>query len=382
MFLNSPVTKALKGHDKNQTLEYGFCSMQGYRSTMEDRHTTLLSTDEDLDDQGQQLHSFFAIYDGHAGDEAAAYCEKHMKKNILKQSSLASNCPKAIVDGFKTTDAQFRKKAEKEELYAGSTAVVVLVDNGSVYVGHCGDSKCILAQRDKTLTLTMDHKPSNSKEQRRITKAGGFVLADRVLGQLAVSRAMGDYFPFKSVQGIPPEEQMVVSVPDIRIHTRNDRDRFILIACDGLWDVMTPKEAVNTVRDLMRSCSNLAMVCQRLVEKAILQLGSHDNVSVILVRFLKENTTESKPSKESSSPSNTSRIPFSLGRKKQSPERRRSPSRNDSSSNSKSDPTSNSNAKRKPARSLSPTKERLRRGIAMFSLSKNGRQSNSGSKGS
>ena len=71
-----------------------------------------------------------------------------------------------------------------------------------------------------------------SAERARITAAGGFVDFGRVNGNLALSRAMGD-FEFKKTAELPPEQQIVTVFPDVNEHEITEDDEFLVIACDG-----------------------------------------------------------------------------------------------------------------------------------------------------
>jgi protein phosphatase PTC2/3 len=80
--------------------------------------------------------------------------------------------------------------------------------------------------------LSFDHKPSNEGEKARIVSAGGFVDYGRVNGNLALSRAIGD-FEFKRQGELSPEQQIVTALPDIITHELSNEDEFVVMACDG-----------------------------------------------------------------------------------------------------------------------------------------------------
>lgn len=80
--------------------------------------------------------------------------------------------------------------------------------------------------------MSEDHKPQLEAEKNRITAAGGFVDFGRVNGNLALSRAIGD-FEFKKVAELPPESQIVTAFPDVDQHDLTDEDEFLVLACDG-----------------------------------------------------------------------------------------------------------------------------------------------------
>lgn len=94
---------------------------------------------------------------------------------------------------------------------AGSTAVTILIKNNKVYCGNAGDSRSIGCRNGQVVILSNDHKPMNPEESTRIYKAGGWVEFNRVNGNLALSRALGDYI-FKRNDEKPPEQQIVTGM--------------------------------------------------------------------------------------------------------------------------------------------------------------------------
>lgn len=121
---------------------------------------------------------------------------------------------------------------------------------------------------------TQDHKASDEAERKRIEDAGGFVLRGRVLGMLAVARSFGDHTlkPF------------VPAKPDVQAEKLGPDDEFVILACDGLWDVVTDLEAVNLVHQWMREGKDKQSVAEALLEEAK-EHGSTDNITVLVVFF-------------------------------------------------------------------------------------------------
>ena len=146
----------------------------------------------------------------------------------------------------------------------GSTAVTVLIYNEKIYTANLGDSRAVLAIDEtkpvrtsksneegkqeprviKAEALSDDHKPLNPYEERRISNAGGNVGLDgRINGNLAVARTLGD-LQFKANQQLPSHKQMVSNQCQMKVTRLSPKCKFILIACDGIWDCMTNEEAV------------------------------------------------------------------------------------------------------------------------------------------
>ena len=132
----------------------------------------------------------------------------------------------------------------------GSTATVCFLTPDKIYCANAGDCRAILCKKNDEITqLSYDHKPQNEKEIKRIKEAGHVVRFNRVDSTLAISRAIGDH-KYKD-KHLKQEEQAVTCVPDILEFDRDqENDEFILIACDGFWDVRPTKEvACDAVRE-------------------------------------------------------------------------------------------------------------------------------------
>jgi serine/threonine protein phosphatase PrpC len=161
---------------------------------------------------------------------------------------------------------------------------------GTLYVANAGDSRAVLcraggAARD----MSIDHKPTLETEKARILAAGGFVAEGRVKGSLALSRAIGD-MEFKQAAGLPAEQQMVTALPEVQTERLVSGDEFLIIACDGIWDVMTSQQAVDFCRQRLAGGAAPAAVCEALCDACCARdtrgsgLGC-DNMSVVLVVF-------------------------------------------------------------------------------------------------
>jgi serine/threonine protein phosphatase PrpC len=92
--------------------------------------------------------------------------------------------------------------------------------------------------------MSEDHKPDNPGELKRIDAAGGFVEEGRVRGILSLSRALGD-LEYKLNKKLPVEAQMITCVPEIKKVALSSEDKFVIIACDGIWDCMSSQQCVD-----------------------------------------------------------------------------------------------------------------------------------------
>lgn len=107
-------------------------------------------------------------------------------------------------------------------------------------------------------------------------------MIQRVNGSLAVSRALGDY-DYKCVDGKGPTEQLVSPEPEVFEMVRApEQDQFVILACDGIWDVMSNEELCEFVKSRLEVSDDLERVCNEVVDTC-LHKGSRDNMSVVLV---------------------------------------------------------------------------------------------------
>jgi protein phosphatase PTC1 len=126
--------------------------------------------------------------------------------------------------------------------------------------------------------LTYDHKGSDKQEAKRITDAGGFVMSGRVNGVLAVTRSLGDSSMKEYVVGSPYTTETELG----------SEDEFLILACDGLWDITGDQGAI----DLIRHIPDAQAAAETLVKHA-LERQTNDNVTVLVVRFKALGSTES-----------------------------------------------------------------------------------------
>lgn len=133
---------------------------------------------------------------------------------------------------------------------SGCTAVVALLVGRELYVANAGDSRCVVCRDGKAIEMSYDHKPEDEIERTRINKAGGRVTQDgRVNGGLNLSRAIGDH-AYKTNKDLPLSDQMISPVPDVKKLTIDpEKDSFVLLACDGIWNSLSSQETVDFVND-------------------------------------------------------------------------------------------------------------------------------------
>lgn len=130
--------------------------------------------------------------------------------------------------------------------------------------------------------MSCDHKPSCITEKNRIEATGGFVYDGYLNGQLNVARALGDWHMegMKYTDGLGP----LIAVPEVMKMKLTEEDEFLIIGCDGLWDVFRSQNAIDFARRKLQELNDPAACCKELVDEA-LKRKSGDNLAVVVVCF-------------------------------------------------------------------------------------------------
>lgn len=282
--LSEPETSKESAFCQNDYYKVGSSCMQGWRIHMEDSHTHILSLP---DDPGT---AFFAVYDGHGGANIAQYAGKHLHKFVTKRPEYGEDVKQALQRGFLDIDEAMLNDESLKEQMAGSTAVAVMVKNDRLYCANAGDSRAIACINGKLDVLSFDHKPNNATELERIKRAGGYVEYNRVNGYLALSRALGD-FSLKRNSDKLAEEQVVTAYPDVEEREVTEDFEFMVIACDGIWDVLPSQSVLEFVMNEIAQGIYPQNICENLMTRCLApdcQMGGigGDNMTVIIVCFL------------------------------------------------------------------------------------------------
>ena len=325
---NGPITTKLteRGIVKCGGMDsYAFSGMQGWRLRMEDSHVacTEIPVGSQILEKG---HAIFGVFDGHGGDFTSDYAAKNFIKtfsagpSLKKYSKLktidqydvpgVSLLKTALTEAFCELDDEIRRKQTQlngrkgiesrtipssrvRQERSGSTIVVVMITPSHIICANAGDSRAVLQRGGRALPLSFDHKPSNLPELERITAAGGFVKSKRVDGDLAVSRGLGD-FSYKSIDGLPVKDQKVIPQPEFVIYPRDtQRDEFVILACDGIWDVETNEECAKFASGLLEEGeTDLGLICEEALDTC-LDKNSRDNMTFAILTFDAANTKRS-----------------------------------------------------------------------------------------
>ncbi|GIZ44167.1 hypothetical protein CKM354_000737200 [Cercospora kikuchii] len=301
--LSEPVVDKKSDEGQDDRVAFGVSAMQGWRISMEDAHAAILDLqplegDKELKPATSDVRiSFFGVYDGHGGDKVALYTGEHLHEIVAKQDSFKSkDFEQALKDGFLAIDRAILSDPKYEEEVSGCTASVGIITHDKIFVGNAGDSRSVLGIKGRAKPLSFDHKPQNEGEKARICAAGGFVDFGRVNGNLALSRAIGD-FEFKKSADLPPEQQIVTAYPDVTVHEMGVEDEFLVIACDGIWDCQSSQAVVEFVRRGIAAKQELHAICENMMDNCLASNSETggvgcDNMTMIVIALLRGQTKE------------------------------------------------------------------------------------------
>jgi protein phosphatase 2C family protein 2/3 len=293
--LSSPATQKFSESGANERLLYAVSEMQGWRITMEDAHAAIL----DLDENKNESNTFFAVYDGHGGGSVAKFAGQNVHKRLVNEEAYHDkNYKVAMKRAFLGTDEDILADPGHTRDPSGCTAVAALVTHdGKIYVANAGDSRSVLSVQGEVEPLSFDHKPANDVEKARIHGAGGYIEFGRVNGNLALSRALGD-FDFKKNYSLTPEQQIITADPDVSVHEITCEDEFLVIACDGIWDCLSSQQVVNFIRLNISEGKELTDIAEMMCEHCLAPDTSSgagigcDNMTVLIVAILHGRTKE------------------------------------------------------------------------------------------
>lgn len=284
-------------------LSFAATEMQGWRLDMEDAKIHNLEFEASA--------QLFGVFDGHGGKEVAIFVERHFGRELLNNPNYQSNNLEiALQETFLRMDQMiltvegqrelikikrdlpenFKVSEENADSMAGCTSVVALVKNNKVYVANAGDSRCVMARNRVAIEMSHDHKPNNPEEYNRIVKAGGSVEDGRVMGNLNLSRAIGD-MEYKRNNGLPPQDQIVTAFPDVIVEEITQDTDFLILACDGIWDMLTCQQAVDLVYEGINSNMSLKANVERVLDRCLApDIGTYgglgcDNMTCMIVRL-------------------------------------------------------------------------------------------------
>ncbi|CAH1432487.1 unnamed protein product [Lactuca virosa] len=311
---NTPVVGSSSGgfYHGESIPKFGVASVCGRRREMEDAvaiHPSFLGIDDD--DKLSDVH-YFGVYDGHGCSHVAQRCKDRLHMLVKEEfntemesrewkdtmeRSYSRMDEEVTVWNQEAINGDCKCELHAPESYGvGSTAVVAVVTPEKIIVANCGDSRAVLCRNGKAIPLSTDHKPDRPDELNRIQAAGGRVLyweGARVCGVLAMSRAIGDNYlkPYVSCE------------PEVTITDRTSEDDFMILASDGLWDVVSNETACGLAKMCLKgngpsaemksppmndaseyeNCNRACLDASLLLTKLALARRTMDNVSVVVI---------------------------------------------------------------------------------------------------
>ncbi|XVE97948.1 hypothetical protein REPUB_Repub03eG0062800 [Reevesia pubescens] len=336
-FLEVPQQKKIRKTESQCLFElkniplWGFTSICGRRPEMEDAvvatprflqvPTLMMKVESVSNGINHSLSNltahFYGVYDGHGGCQVANYCRERMHLALSEEMEIVKACirdgniehdwqeqwKKAFSNCFSKVDAEIGgvhrgtdgNNTDREPVApetVGSTAVVAIVSSTHIIVANCGDSRAVLYRGKLPMPLSVDHKPDRDDEHARIEAAGGKVIqwnGSRVFGVLAMSRSIGDRY-------LKP---WIIPDPEVMFVRRAKEDECLILASDGLWDVISNEEACEVARKRIllwhkkygdklsaergEGVDPAAQAAAEYLSRLALSKGSKDNITVIVV---------------------------------------------------------------------------------------------------
>lgn len=247
--------------DINKSSFSGVSEMIGKRNTLEDAHIL-----KDLYDDYQHI---YALFDGHNGSETAKLCSKILV-GIFDEKKEIENPMSLMKDVFDTLEEEVYYNIKNVQ--QGTTATIVYIKNDIIYCGNVGDSKAILIHKNSITQLSYEHKTTDRKEYNEVRKRGGYIKDDRVQEVLNMTRSIGDI----------ELKQFISSDPYLyEIKIQKD-DKYIVIGCDGIWDVVPPEIIPNFLNSELDCDTNA-----KIIRDLAFSLGSTDNITCIVIDIQK-----------------------------------------------------------------------------------------------
>ena len=256
-----------------------FTSVKGRRESNEDRHNIILNINSN--DLEKNPINMFGIYDGHGGTWVSRYLERNLPNYYMDKKFSLPFSPEYHYQVFRLVQSQLLKNSLGYS--NGSTCLICLMykyeDSILLNTVNLGDSRLSIVYANGTSkAITKDHKPDDSVEKSRLEKMGGEVYKDSEsvyrIGDLSLSRAFGD----------GDNAPYISQKPDVFFNKITPQTKYIIMGCDGLWDVIESEEIGKIINRLVKKNNpdNLAVELAKLA----IEKGSTDNVSVIVIEVI------------------------------------------------------------------------------------------------
>lgn len=254
----------------------------------------------------QHCHGFYLVCDGHDGVACSEFVVARLPEAVLTHPKFGSDLKMAIGDAINTIEREWFEHIAKIDNYSGGTTLVLAIFvRDKLCVANVGDSEAVLCRGANAIAMTAVHNTKKNKQElERVARAGGHIRKNRLAHpvyprgvSLSVSRSIGDA-SFKSLEFTGGKKSGLICEPFIRIERLSMSDEFIILACDGLWDVINHTMAVSIARkvaDTQRKAGkevDWKFVARELCDYALMQ-GARDNITVLIIG-ISERTVEVK----------------------------------------------------------------------------------------
>ncbi|XP_072963706.1 probable protein phosphatase 2C 27 isoform X2 [Typha angustifolia] len=259
----------------------GSCSEIGPKPFMEDEHVCIDNLVEHLGASAgfPSPGAFYGVFDGHGGTDAVSFVQKNILKFIIDDSHFPMSVEKALKSAFMKADHALADSRSLDRS-SGTTALAALIFGRMLLIANAGDCRAVLGKRGRAVELSRDHKPNCKSERLRIEKLGGIVYDGYLNGQLSVARALGDWH----MKGVKGSAHPLIAEPELQEIVLTEEDEFLIMGCDGLWDVMSSQCAVTMARkELM--IHNDPERCSRELVREALKRNTCDNLTVVVICF-------------------------------------------------------------------------------------------------
>ncbi|KAJ8772795.1 hypothetical protein K2173_027972 [Erythroxylum novogranatense] len=259
----------------------GSCAEGGPKQYMEDEHLCIDNLIQHLDSTASfpSPGAFYGVFDGHGGTDAALFVRQNILKFIVEDSHFPICVEKAVKSAFVRADYAFADDSSLD-ISSGTTALIALIFGRMLIVANAGDCRAVLGRRGRAIEMSKDHKPNCASERLRIEKLGGVIYDGYLNGQLSVARALGDWH----MKGPKGSACPLSAEPELQETDLTEDDEFLIMGCDGLWDVMSSQCAVAIARKELMLHNDPEKCSKQLVREA-LKRNTCDNVTVIVVCF-------------------------------------------------------------------------------------------------
>lgn len=208
---------------------------------------------------------FYGVFDGHGGINVALYCATEFPGLLSKHYEITHN----MIESLQTAIQELNTVACEKWPVTGSTLAVAIIADGKLFTANVGDTRIIMVKNGVAERLSYDHKISDPEERSAIIERGGLILHDRVGGTLALSRAIGDGSLAANISAVPYITE-----------NQYDSDTRLILACDGVWDVMSDDDAAK----IFTESGDPSSAAKAIKEEALTR-GTQDNVTVVCVQL-------------------------------------------------------------------------------------------------